>query len=93
MWICFPFISEFSEVDHMTGKMTVSTLFELDNFRNEYNNDAFRLTTNVGFSPLIYEIENYASDRYKVVYDNTLTSNVRNGETLRWIVIECLPAK
>lgn len=88
-----PFISEFSEVDHMTGKMTVSTLFELDNFRNEYNNDAFLLTTNVGFSPLIYEIENYASDRYKVVYDNTLTSNVRNGETLRWIVIECLPAK
>ena len=88
-----PFISEFSEVDHMTGKMTVSTLFELDNFRNEYNNDAFVFTTNAGYSPLIYEIETYASDRYKVVYDNTLTSNVRNGETLRWIVIECLPAK
>lgn len=88
-----PYINEASGTDHLSGKMNITTLFELDNFRNEYNNDAFLLTTNVGFSPLIYEIENYASDRYKVVYDNTLTSNVRNGETLRWIVIECLPAK
>ena len=71
--------------------MTANTLFDLDNFRAEYDNDAFLLTTNVGYSPLIYEIETYASDRYKVVYDKTVTSNMKNGETLRWIVIECLP--
>lgn len=86
-----PYISQFSDEDHMTGKMSVSTLFELDDFRAQYSNDAFVMTTNVGFSPLIYEIETYASDRYKVVYDNTLTSTVKNGDTLRWIVIECLP--
>lgn len=86
-----PFISEFSDVDHMSGKMIVTNLFELDNFRAQYNNDAFLLTTNVGFSPLIFEIEKYASDRYRIVYDNTLTSTVKNGETLRWIVIECIP--
>ena len=87
-----PYISQFSDADHMTGKMTVSNLFELDNFRAQYNNDAFLLTTNVGFSPLIYEIETYAPDRYKVVYDNTVNSNMKDGETLRWIVIECLPS-
>lgn len=86
-----PYINKESNADHLTGKMDVSTLFELDNFRNEYDNDAFLVTTNPGFSPLIYEIEIYASDRYKVVYDNTLTSTVKNGDTLRWIVIECLP--
>ena len=88
-----PYINEASGADHLSGKMNVTTLFELDNFRNEYGNDAFLLTTNPGFSPLVYEIETYASDRYKVVYDNTLTSNIRNGETLHWIVIECLPSK
>lgn len=88
-----PFISEFSEVDHMTGKMTMTDLFELDDFRAVYDNDAFLLTLSPGYSPLIYEIQTYASDRYRVVYDNTLTSNVRNGETIRWVVIECLTAK
>ena len=88
-----PFISEFSAVDHMTGKMTVSNLFELDNFRAAYDNDAFVFGTNPGYSPLLYEIETYASDRYKVVYDNTLTSNMKDGETIRWIVIECIKSK
>ena len=86
-----PYISEFSHTDHMTGKMSVSTLYELDDFRRLYNNDAFLFTTNAGYSPLLYEIETYASDRYKVVYDNTVTSNMGDGETIRWIVIECLP--
>lgn len=86
-----PYVNEASGTDHLTGKMTANTLFDLDNFRAEYDNDAFLLTTNVGYSPLIYEIETYASDRYKVVYDKTVTSNMKNGETLRWIVIECLP--
>ncbi len=85
-----PYISEFSEVDHMSGKMDITTLFELDDFRSQYENDAFVMTTNPGFSPLLFEIENYASDRYKVVYDKTLTSTVKNGETLRWVVIECI---
>ena len=87
-----PYISQFSDVDHMTGQMTVSNLFELDNFRALYGNDAFVTTANVGFSPLIYEIETYAPERYKVVYDNVVSSNVKGGETLRWVVIECLPS-
>ena len=87
-----PYISQFSDVDHMTGKMSVSTLFELDDFRALYGNDAFVMTTNPGFSPLLYEIEKYAPDRYKVVYDNTVKSNQKKGEVLRWVVIECLPA-
>lgn len=86
-----PYMGGFSGVDHITGKMNVTNLFELDDFRAQYNNDAFLLTTNVGFSPLLYEIEKYASDRYKVVYDNTVRSNLKDGETLRWVVIECIP--
>jgi len=84
-----PYMQEYSGVDHIRGKMSVSTLSDLDRFRGEYDNDAFLIETSAGYSDLIYEIETYAPDRYTVVYDNTVSSSIDGLQDIRWLVIEC----
>ncbi|MBP5260948.1 MAG: hypothetical protein J6Z43_02330, partial [Clostridiales bacterium] len=84
-----PYMSEYSGVDHIRGKIFVSSLDELDAFCSEYDCDAFILDMAEGPSQLISEIETSASDRYQIVYDNTVTS-VDGLDTVRWVVIEPL---
>ena len=84
-----PYMSEFSGVDHIRGQMNVTTLADLDAFRSRYDNDAFLINTSSGYSHIIYEIETYASDRYEVVYDNTVGSSIPGVGDTRWIIIEC----
>ena len=82
-----PYMREYSGVDHIRGKMCVSSLDELDAFSKEYDCDAFILDMAEGPSQLISEIETSAYDRYQIVYDNTVTS-VDGLVTVRWVVIE-----
>lgn len=83
-----PYNSGFNDTDYLTGMMEITNLYELDNFRDEFECDAFLLDINPGSSPLIYEIETYASDRYEIVYDNTVTSVIPNHGSIRWVIIE-----
>ena len=85
-----PFMSEFSPEDHIRGQMGIGSLAELDMFRGRYNNDAFLINTGEGYSYLLYEIDQYASDRYRVVYDNVVESSIDGVGSVRWIVIECI---
>lgn len=85
-----PFMSEFSPEDHIRGQMGIGTLAEMDMFRGRYDNDAFLINTGDGYSYLLYEIETYASDRYRVVYDNVVESSIDGIGSVRWIVIECI---
>ena len=84
-----PFMSEFSGEDHIRGQMNVSSLADLDAFRDRYDNDAFLINTGEGYPYLLYEIETYASDRYAVVYDNVVPSSVPGVSPVQWIIIEC----
>lgn len=85
-----PYMSEYSGVDHIRGKMNIGSLYELDGFRAQYNPDAFLLDMGTGESALLYEINTYASDRYKIVYDNTVSSNLTNSLNIRWVIVECI---
>jgi len=82
-------MSEFSPEDHIRGQMNVSSLADLDAFRGRYNNDAFLVNMGEGYSYLLYEIEEYAPSRYRVVYDNTVQSVIPGVGATRWVVIEC----
>lgn len=84
-----PFMGEFSGEDHIRGQMRMDNLTALDAFRGRYDNDAFLITEGDGFSYLLYEVNTYASDRYEVVYDNVVDSNIPGVGSMRWIIIEC----
>ena len=85
-----PYNSAFSGTDYLTGKMNITSLYELDSFRYEYDCDAFLLDVNPVSCRLLNEIELYASDRYEIVYDNTVTSVIPDRGSIRWVVIECI---
>lgn len=83
-----PYMREYSEVDHIRGRMSVNTLADLDSFMNKYDADAFIIDMDPSGSDLLYEIAMYAPDRYKIVYDNTCISNITDNIAVRWVVIE-----
>lgn len=85
-----PYMMEYSGVDHVRGKMGIENLYDMDRFRMEYNPDAFLLDMGDGESPLLYEIQQYASDRYRIVYDNTVESNLSDSLNIRWVIVECI---
>lgn len=82
-----PYMMEYSGVDHVRDKMNIASLADLDYIEGQYGCDAFILDMGVGYSYLLYEIETYAPDRYKVVYDNVVNSPY-NESALRWVIIE-----
>ena len=43
-----------------------------------------------GFSYLLYEVETYAPDRYRVVYDNVVESVIPELGSTRYVIIECI---
>ncbi len=83
-----PYMREYSGVDHIRGNMNLSNLCELDAFVATYHSDAIILDVAPSGSYLLDEIELYASDRYRVVYDNTCVSNITDTISVRWVVIE-----
>lgn len=83
-----PYMEEYSGVDHIRGHMNIESIADLDRFMSKYNADAFILDMGPGYSDLIYEVETYGSDRYVVVYDNVVVSNITDSITTRWVIIE-----
>ena len=83
-----PFNSGFNNADYLSDSFGIANLYELDTVREKYGCDAFLLEVNPVVCPLIDEIDLYASDRYQIVYDNTVTSSIQNRGSIRWIVIE-----
>lgn len=85
-----PYMREYSGVDHIRGRMYMGSVADLDSFRAEYDNDAFLIDIQPGSDSLIRAVTEEASDRYRIVYDNTVVSNLTDTISTRWIVIECI---
>ena len=69
----------------------IENIEEMDAFVDKYGCDAIVLdlfpgTTDDWFADDLYQ----ATDRYKVVYDNTCTSVLNEGVSYRWMVVECV---
>ena len=84
------YMEEFSGVDHIRGKMLIGSVGEMDAFVDEYDADAVVLDLLPGTTEEFFADELYASDRYNVIYDNTVTSTYDPGESYRWIIAECV---
>ena len=85
-----PYMREFSGEDHIRDQMNCTTIAELDVFTAKYDCDAFLLDMPDGFSYLLYEIERYAPERYRVVYDNVVESQIPDIGSRRFVIIECI---
>lgn len=85
-----PYLEEFSGRDYIRDQMNCSTIAEMDVFRARHDCDAFFLDMPDGYSYLLYEIETYASDRYRVVYDNVVESSIPEVSNMRFVIIECI---
>lgn len=84
-----PYLEEFSGVDHISDQMNCVTITDLDVFAAKYDCDAFLLDMPDGFSYLLYEVERYAPDRYRIVYDNVVESPIDEIGSRRFVIIEC----
>ncbi|MBR2295126.1 MAG: hypothetical protein IJ869_05130 [Clostridiales bacterium] len=84
-----PYLAEFSGEDHIRGKMQIADLDDMDEFVEEYHPDAVLIELDPDYAS--YLIEDYeGSGRYKLVYDNTLTSTYDPDITIRWLVFEVI---
>ena len=83
-----PFMEEYSGVDHIRGKMMMYSLDQMDSFREEYDNDVFIIELSPGYSSMIEDVK-LASDRYEIIYDNTVYSNLTDSIGTRWVIVEC----
>ncbi|MBQ6303610.1 MAG: hypothetical protein IJK83_06240 [Clostridiales bacterium] len=85
------YMASFSGTDYISGQMMIDNIADMDKFVDKYDCDAVVLdllpgTTDEWFADDLYS----ASDRYKVIYDNTVTSVYKNDISTRWLVVECL---
>jgi len=85
------YMAKFSGTDYISGQMMIDNISNIDEFVEKYDCDALVLdllpgTTDEWFADDLYA----ASDRYRVVYDNTVTSIYKPEESLRWLVVECI---
>ena len=85
------YMASFSGTDYISGQMMINNISEMDKFVEKYDCDAIVLdllpgTTDEWFANDLYA----ASDRYKVVYDNTVTSVYDPDLSYRWLVVECI---
>ncbi len=88
---CDPYMKEYSGTDYLTGQMMIEDIGSMDKFVEKYGCDAIVLdlypgTTDDWFADDLYA----ASDRYKVVYDNKITSTYNPDVNYRWMVVECI---
>lgn len=85
------YMASFSGTDYISGQMMINNISEMDKFVDKYDCDAIVLdllpgTTDEWFADDLYA----ATDRYKVVYDNTVTSVYDPDLSYRWLVVECI---
>ena len=85
------YMEKFSGTDYISGQMMIDNIEDMNRFVDKYGCDALVLdllpgTTDEWFADDLYA----ASDRYKVVYDNTVTSIHKPEISYRWLVVECI---
>lgn len=85
------YMERFSGTDYISGQMMINNIEDMDRFVEKYGCDALVLdllpgTTDEWFADSLYD----AKDRYKVVYDNKVTSIYNQQTSTRWLVVECL---
>ena len=85
------YMAKFSGTDYISGQMMINNIEDMNRFVDKYGCDALVLdllpgTTDEWFADDLYA----AKDRYKVVYDNTVTSIYKPEESYRWLVVECV---
>lgn len=85
-----PYMEEYSGVDHIRGKLSMKNIRDMDRFVEEYHPDAFVFDLGTGDSNLVYEIETFGSDRYKIVYDKVVNSTLSTSLDTRWVIVECI---
>ncbi len=83
-----PYMQEYSGVDHIRGKMLIADIDEIDAFVDEYDADALVLDLEPGTTDEYFAEDLYASERYNVIYDNTVVSTYDGKQTYRWMVVE-----
>ena len=83
-----PYMQEYSGVDHIRGKMLIADIDEIDAFVDEYDADALVLDLEPGTTDEYLAEDLYASERYNVIYDNTVVSTYDGKQTYRWMVVE-----
>ena len=82
------YMREFSGEDYIRDKMLIRSVSEMNDFVDEYDADALILDLYPGTTDDWFADDLYASDRYSVVYDNTVTSTY-DDTSFRWLVVEC----
>lgn len=82
------YMREFSGEDYIRDKMLIRSVSEMNDFVDEYDADALILDLYPGTTDDWFADDLYASDRYNVVYDNTVTSTY-DDTSFRWLVVEC----
>lgn len=85
------YMERFSGTDYISGQMMINNINDMDRFVEKYGCDALVLdlapnTTDEWFADALYT----SPDRYKVVYDNKVTSIYNQQTSTRWLVVECL---
>ena len=82
------YLAEFSGVDYITNKMLIADIDEMNGFVDEYHPDALVLDLEPGTTDEYFAEDLYASERYNVIYDNTVVSTYDGKQTYRWMVVE-----
>ena len=82
------YMKEFSGTDHIRGKMLINDIKDMDGFVEEYHPDALVLDLRPGTTEMYFVDDLNASDRYKIIYDNTVTSTYDKDQSYRWLVVE-----
>ena len=70
--------------------MLINTIGDMDAFVDRYDADAVVLDLMPGTTDEYFADELYASDRYNVIYDNTVVSNYDGEISFRWLIAECV---
>lgn len=82
------YLESFSGKDYISGKMLIASIDEMNAFVNEYHPDALVLDLEPGTTDEYFADDLYASERYNVIYDNTVTSTHDPDLSYRWMVVE-----
>ena len=82
------YLEQFSGKDYISGKMLIADLDEMNAFVDEYHPDALVLDLEPGTTDIYFAEDLYDSDRYNVIYDNTVTSTHDPDLSYRWMVVE-----
>ena len=84
------YMASFSGTDYITDQMMINNISDMDEFVAKYDCDAIVLDLNPGTTDEYFADDLYnATDSYKVVYDNTVSSIYKESITIRWMVVEC----